>query len=64
MQYDADFYYYDEEVGKVYPNASVKKTIEFSDIDELGSDAILYLELRVIEGSSVKTVDVQINFTP
>jgi len=63
-QYDADFYYYDEEVGKVYPNASVKKTLEFYDIDYLGSDAILYLELRVIEDDSVESVDMQINFKP
>jgi S1-C subfamily serine protease len=62
-QYSADFWYEDDdEVGVVYPSASVEKEIYFYDIEKKGQSATLYLELRVIEGSEVKNVDLKIDF--
>lgn len=64
-QIDADFWYEsDKVIGAIYPNAHVKKQIEFLDTASSASSATLYLELRSIENSALKTTNFAINFKP
>jgi hypothetical protein len=71
QQYALSSYYDKEELGDIYPGASVTKEFEFTNDDyevsedALGTDATLYLTLQVWDtNGSGKTLDIQVPFKP
>jgi hypothetical protein len=61
-QYESSTYY-DDDLGAVYPNAAVDRDFYFYYVDGLGKDATFYLELRVIEGDRVETLNYAITYS-
>ncbi|MEW6722167.1 MAG: trypsin-like peptidase domain-containing protein [Candidatus Micrarchaeota archaeon] len=55
--------YYDDDLGTVYPSAAVDHDFYFYYVEDLGKDATFYLELRVIEGERVETLNYAITFS-
>jgi S1-C subfamily serine protease len=64
-QYDADFLYTeDEDLGEIYPGATVERELLFYVDDSSATKATLYLELRIIEDSLLEDHEVSFQFTP
>ncbi len=63
VQYSPSAYYYDYELGNIYPGATLEDTLTFYSVEEAPGNATLYLELEVAEsGSANQTVDMQFSF--
>ena len=62
-QYSYDEYYVTGELGPIYPEASIEEYLTFT-LEEIGDNATLYLDLRIIEDDEVKYSEMEIAFEP
>jgi len=64
-QYSADTWSSDSfALGDIYPAATVPVTLVFTDLQDVSADTVLYLDLRVIDGNQLNTLEYKITFTP
>ena len=53
-QYNYELYSYEKDVGDIYPSAAVSNSFVFYEVEELGDNVTMYLELAVWEGGEFK----------
>ena len=52
------------DLGNVYPGASLPYTLTFDSLDTIGQTGTLYVDMRAINDTSVKTASYKLNFNP